>query len=248
MPKKIKAKADIDTTSGRVAYLLEKVYRGSMTAMGQDLGIHPSSIGNVIHGRRVPGREILTAIGSHPLVNSDWLMHGTGKPIRSDQSEAVEIGLPIAARPFKGLPSENPDRLDEVLYPVSRRLHRPSRYWVRIEDNHPFVLDDELKIAAGDMVLFEPEEERWPDKLTGKPCLAAITTDNLEQLRFGRCLSSAKGRVTDVDIYEDMSRGDEKHRRKYYKQHRGIQRKVEPARYRTSTRIVAVGIFRCGDC
>ena len=84
MPKKIRVRPDSSSIPGRVAWYLEKVWRGSKTAMGEDTGIHPSSIGNVIHGRRVPGREILTAIGAHPLVNSAWLMHGTGKPIQTD--------------------------------------------------------------------------------------------------------------------------------------------------------------------
>jgi len=248
MAKKIKTKPDTDTIPGRVVWYLEKIWRGSMTAMGEDTGIHPSSIGNVIHGRRVPGREILTAIGAHPLVNSDWLLHGTGKPIQTDERETAEIGLPIASRPFAGLPSENPDSLEDVLYPVSLRLHRSSRYWVRMTGNHPFVLDDELKIAAGDIVLFEPEQERWPKDLTGKPCLLAIIEDDGLVLRFGRCTSSKVRCATDVVLSVPYEKHDSKGRKGYHKDLTSIVLHEGPTGQPGTVDVVAVAVYRCGPC
>jgi hypothetical protein len=248
MVKKIKENPDTNTIPGRIVWLLEKLWHGSMTAMAKDIGLHPSSIGNVVHGRRAPGREILTAVGAHALVNSEWLMHGTGKPIRTDESDTVEIGLPIASRPFAGLPSQNPDALEEVLFPVSRRLHRPSRYWVRIGDGNPFTHDDQLKIAAGDMVLFEPEQERWPKALAGKPCLLAVFKEDMETLAYGRCLSSDVRCAADVAIYRQSLGDDLQEKHEYHKPPMAVQLDPHPFPTSTPVRIVALGVYRCGPC
>lgn len=249
MVKKIKETPDTNTIPGRIVWLLEKLWHGSMTAMAKDIGLHPSSIGNVVHGRRAPGREILAAVGAHALVNSEWLMHGTGKPIRTDESDTVEIGLPIASRPFAGLPSQNPDALEEVLFPVSRRLHRPSRYWVRIAGDHPFTRDDQLKIAPGDMVLFEPVQERWPKALVGKPCLLRVVLKEGEQmLVYGRCLSADVRCATDVKIYSP-SRGDLPNKEiNDQTRERSIQIDDVPLPPSAPVHAVALAIYRCGPC
>ncbi len=216
--------------------------------MGKDLGVHPSSIGNVIHGRRIPGREILSAIGAHPLINTEWLLYGIGKPIRTDEQETAEIGLPIASRPFVGLPSENPNCLEDYLYPVTRRLYRASRYWMKISEHHPFVQDDGLKIASGDMVLFEPNPQDWPDELTDKPCLITVPTHENLALKFARCISPVVRFTSDVLLYDTNHIHKTNKKTKYHKQPGVIQLNNTSVNHSTAVELIAVGIFRCGPC
>ena len=239
MPKRKPSNLDTTTVAGRVAWYLNKIWRGSATAMAKDVRLSPSSIGNVIHGRRSPGREIITAIGAHPLVNSEWLLHGIGTPMDSDD-QVGEFGLPIAARPFNGTPADNPDALEEALFPVSRRLYRASRYWMRIPAAHPFVHDAKLKIAAGDMLLFEPDTHRWPGDLAGFPCIASLADD--DTLLFGRCLSAKATTVAEVQLYGNP--GGTHTDDEYGKQYRHVQ--IGGSQETAPVHIAAVGVYRCG--
>jgi hypothetical protein len=65
----------------RVKWLLNKLWAGHQTRMADDIGVNQSSIGNVIHGRREPGRAMLMSIASVPLVNPAWLLTGEGSPL-----------------------------------------------------------------------------------------------------------------------------------------------------------------------
>ncbi len=268
MPNRIQPKLGTDTAGGRFAWFLEKLWHGSRTDMAKAIGVHSTSIAHVVLGRRPPGRELLTKLSAHPLVNERWLLHGVGTPLRSDETQSAELGLPIASVPFAGLPSEHPDLLEDALYPVSRRLHRPSRYWFRIDQGHPLGQDEQLQLRAGDCVLFEPDPAGWPKDLAGKPCLARFCSDAKEWLDFGRCLAPEVTRPEQVHLcgdgnfrtatQQDLSQEDAEMEARYGKRLRNIDiedpsTRSKPTKSSASdsprrVEVVAVGIFRCGPC
>jgi len=247
MAGKAEIPSDSDSIESRVAWLLHHVWKGSQTAMGRDIGLRPGSISNVITGKRTAGRSIITAISSHPLVNPAWLMHGLGAPLRSNESyDSSEAALPIAAAPFCGSPSDNPDLLEDGLYPAPKRLARPSRYWVRMTAKHPLVHDEQLRIREDDMVLFEPLRDNWPKSLRGKPCLLSANTDTSSQLYFARSNVASPHKQSHLNT--NVEPPEIKNSPDYHKLLRNVQLdKENPRPVDLPVIVEAVGIYRCGS-
>ena len=249
---------DVETVSGRVAWLMEKLWRGSQTEMSAYLGVTQGTIANILAGRRKPGRTLLPALAAHPLVNEQWLREGVGSPLLPEATGPVgEAALPIAQKLFAGMPHEHPDCLAEVLHPVSQRLCRRSRSWIHVDEpHHPFAADPKLPLRVGDWLLMEPDSSNWPDDLRGKPCLANVKLSDRRLL--GCCrgeTSTAVSKTThDFDFLGQLPEGIEDHKSLF---HEGrLKSNIDldqpattrhPRLKRLPVKVVAVGIYRCGD-
>ena len=162
--------AKLSEVALRIGWLLKKVWQGSQTKMARDIGVSQSVISHVVVGRQEPGRKLLAAIASNPLVNSRWLITGEGEPLVAQFTEPGRRALYVATGLFEGLPEEHSECLGSMLE-VPLRLYRATRYWVEIPADCSLVSDNSLKIAAGDLVLFEPDRHGWPVDLKGHPCI-----------------------------------------------------------------------------
>ena len=77
---------DTATVTGRIAWLMQKLWRGSQTEMAAYLGVAQGTIANVLSGRRTAGRVLLSKLAAHPLVNDKWLHEGSGSPLLQEAS------------------------------------------------------------------------------------------------------------------------------------------------------------------
>lgn len=174
-----------DRTSKRVLVLLNKIWGGNQSRMAADIGMSQSAVSNVVTGRQTPGRKLLAAISGHPLINGAWLLTGDGDPLLPVAAESGTKALYVAKRLFAGAPEDNGDCLGP-LYEVPARYYRPSRYWLRITNDHSFARHESLCLRAGDMVLFDCDTSGWPANISGHPCIA--TSDD-QSLRCDHILS-----------------------------------------------------------
>lgn len=256
----MKKKTPIKTTeiADRIGWLMQKLWRGSQTAMAADLGVTQGTIGNVLARRRKPGRMLLAALASHPLVNESWLHNGLGSPLVMEATGAgSEAALPIAREPFGGFPEQHPEYLAEVLHPVPRRLYRPSRYWVHIDrDDHPLALAPSFAVQNGDWILMEPDQANWPKDLRGKHCLASVTIATAGT-RFVYCqdVSAPDGTGSTLDfnflgqLQEELDDTESlKHEGKELR-YIDTGRISSPSGHsrKSSVTVVAIPIYRCGD-
>jgi transcriptional regulator with XRE-family HTH domain len=249
---------DTSNLEGRLAWLMEKLWRGSQTAMASDLGVTQGTIANILAGRRKPGRSLLSTLAGHPLINSDWLLDGVGSPIVLEATGAGgEAALPIARKLFAGLPDDHPDCLAEVLHPVSRRLYRRSRYWIHTDGpEHPFARTPKSPIQAGDWVLMEPDSGNWPDDLRGRLCLSQVVSSDGDLLFCCRndAATNGCGTTIDFDFLDQLPPEIEDAKALYHEGRlkRGFPSAAEPAACpgqarRLPVQVVAVAIHRCGD-
>ena len=250
---------DTKTLPGRMAWLLEKLWRGSQTAMAADLEVTQGTIANVLAGRRKPGRTVLSALTAHPLVNEDWLREGRGAPLVLEATGAAgEAALPLARELFAGMPEDHPECLAEVLYPVPRRLYRASRYWLHIDEpGHPYASDPKSPVQAGDWVLMEPDSSSWPNDLRSRLCIAQIASPEGNQLLCCQDLESpdGTGTTTNFDFLGQLPSGVEStdshgpHGREQRVIDLGAQKETDsPGREReVVVEVVAVAVYRCGD-
>jgi hypothetical protein len=235
-------KRELSELATRVEWLLKNVWEGVQVKMASDIGVTQSAISNIVTGRQQPGRKFLAAVASNPAINSKWLISGDGEPLARPNSEPGRRALYVARTLFEGLPDDHGDCLGDMLE-VPLRLYRPSRYWFEIPAGCSLVSAPELKISAGDLVLFEPDQKGWPDSIKGHPCIiksadgdlsltyaadhrgntASInsSTDSPKAETFeGRCLR-------DVMFYDEMPSDNA-----------GVSKR--------QPEIVAIGIFRMG--
>ncbi len=248
-----------DSLIGRIKWFQQKLWSGSQSRMAADLGVSQGALSNVLLGKRSPGPKILSALAAHPVVNADWLTTGDGDALltRPEQSGIAEIGLPVAKQLFFGLPFDHPSHLEDYLYPVRRKLFRPSRYWVEIDASSPLCADKHLKIGAGDHVLFEPDAEGWPADTRGYPCIVLGGRGKKKWLAFGKLVKTAQ-QVRDADDVEllgtDLSgaRDDSQDKvpgsdRFYRVTEIDSELFQQPARHVPGAlKVAAVGIYRCG--
>jgi len=258
LKKKKSTVQDTSTLVGRLAWLMEKLWRGSQTAMATDLGVTQGTIANILAGRRKPGRALLSALAGHPLINADWLFDGVGPPLMPGATgTGEEAALPIARKLFAGLPDDHPDCLAEVLHPVSRRLYRRSRYWIHIDGpEHPFARTPKSPVQAGDWVLMEPDSGNWPDDLRGKLCLSQVASSDGDLLICCRndAATNGCGTTIDFDFLGQLSPGIEDvnslHRDGRLLRNTDLTTEGTNSSgvvKRLPVRVVAVAIHRCGD-
>lgn len=237
----------------RFRWALQSVFGGSQTDMASALECSQSMISRIVTGRREPGPQLLNALANYPALVKRWVLTGEGKALRADSLDFEgEAALPVALKPFIGLPFDRPELLEELLYPTPRSLCRRSRYWVRAAAGHPLVNDEGFNIAAGDMVLVEPDSANWPMKLRGTACLVRIAIGNSEQLLWARNLSAKDGHgdTRDYDFLgqrpsdvEDVNALRDKTGRHYLAIDLGDSKSIP----KSPVEVVAVAIFRCGS-
>ena len=234
--------AKLSEVALRIDWLLKKVWQGSQTKMARDIGVSQSVISHVVVGRQEPGRKLLAAIASNSLVNSRWLITGEGEPLVAQFTEPGRRALYVARTLFQGLPDDHGDCLGDMLE-VPLRLYRPSRYWFEIPVDCPLILVSSLKIAVGDLVLFEPDQKGWPDTIKGHPCIIK-DTDN--RLTFTHVTDQQDGSVS-ISNSTDKSR-DDSHDGKRFREftfHDDVpSQKVSSQSVKAP--IIAIGIFRMG--
>jgi len=163
----------------RIDWVLKKVWHGSQTKMARDIGVSQSVISHVIVGRQEPGRKLLAAIASNPVINSTWLITGEGDPLVSQITEPGRRALYIARSLFEGLPEENSECLGSM-QEVPLRYYRRSRYWIEVESGNPLTSISMLNVKVGDFVLFEPDAKNWPANLVGHPCIVRTEHGDLQ--------------------------------------------------------------------
>lgn len=234
--------AKLSEVALRIDWLLKKVWQGSQTKMARDIGVSQSVISHVVVGRQEPGRKLLAAIASNSLVNSRWLITGEGEPLVAQFTEPGRRALYVARTLFEGLPDDHGDCLGDMLE-VPLRLYRPTRYWFEIPADCPLVSVSSLKIAVGDLMLFEPDQKGWPDSIKGHPCIIK-DTDN--RLTFTHVTDQQDGSVS-ISSSTDKSR-DDSHDGKRFREftfHDEVpSQKVSSQSVKAP--IIAIGIFRMG--
>ncbi len=250
---------DMREVRDRLHWLMDKLWRSSQTAMARDLGVTQGTIGNILAGRRKPGRVLLDGLASHPLVNEEWLRSGDGPPLLVDSPvDAGELALPIARELFAGGPYDSPECLEPVLYPVSRRLYRRSRYWLRVDSqNHPFANTPNMPVREGDWVLLESDRHAWPKDLRGKGCVIRVRGET--ELLCAMNVSSVKGRGMTSDYRHVGPHGNPNITAEVSGERKGRKRvidlvdsesakpdKVENVEVK-NVEVVAVAIYRCGE-
>ncbi len=234
---------ELSELAKRVEWLLKNVWEGVQVKMASDIGVTQSAISNIITGRQQPGRKFLAAVASNPAINSKWLISGDGEPLARPNSEPGRRALYVARTLFEGYPDDHGDCLGDMLE-VPLRLYRPTRYWFEIPAACPLVSVSSLKIAVGDLVLFEPDQKGWPDSIKGHPCivksadvqlsLSHVTDHRGNTVSISNSVANSKEHTLDGRHLRDVTFSDEKP-----SENAGASKR--------QPEIVAIGIFRMGD-
>lgn len=154
--------ADPSTPAGRVRWVLEKLFGGSQSRMAAAFGLSQAAISNVLRGQRIPGREMLMVIGSHPLLSLSWMLTGDGEPIEKlDEKKSQADALPIVDRPLPSSPGLSRSLLSGEHYPTARHFVSPTRYWLRVQPVHLAHLPDDPDVRPGVMLLIETDKSLW---------------------------------------------------------------------------------------
>ncbi len=233
---------ELSELAKRVEWLLKNVWEGVQVKMASDIGVTQSAISNIITGRQQPGRKFLAAVASNPAINSKWLISGDGEPLARPNSEPGRRALYVARTLFEGLPDDHGDCLGDMLE-VPLRLYRPTRYWFEIPADCPLVSVSSLKIAVGDLMLFEPDQKGWPDSIKGHPCIIK-DTDN--RLTLTHVTDQQDGSVS-ISSSTDKSM-DDSHDGKRFREFT-FHDEVPSQKVRSQSvkaPIIAIGIFRMG--
>ena len=170
-PQKTHVVVDQSTPGGRIAWLLQKIWRGSQSRMAADTGVSQSAVSNVATGRRAPGRKILATVSAHPLVNATWLLTGEGEPLVREEQPGHPGGhfCPVADCLLPGPPRDCRDQLTGQYRPVTAPDYTEYRYWLQI-DTEDLVGQG---LHRGDWLLLDTDGS-WlqrPKVLVGQPCV-----------------------------------------------------------------------------
>ena len=159
---------DESTAGGRVNMLLRKIWGNSQSKMAKEIGVSQAAISNVVTGKRPPGRNILSCIAAHPLVNAGWLLTGEGSLCTLSPSQPTF--LPIAKEPLPGSPAEHRQYLSDYA-PVAEADYADGRYWLASTTDrfakHGILVGDRLLITTDRSWLTRPQ------MIVGQPCVVA---------------------------------------------------------------------------
>jgi len=234
--------AKLSEVALRIDWLLKKVWQGSQTKMARDIGVSQSVISHVVVGRQEPGRKLLAAIASNSLVNSRWLITGEGEPLVAQFTEPGRRALYVARTLFEGFPDDHGECLGDMLE-VPLRLYRPTRYWFEIPADCPLVSVSSLKIAVGDLVLFEPDQKGWPDSIKGHPGIVKSADGDLS-LTYA---ADHRGNTVSINSSTDSPKADTFEGRCLRDVMFHDEKPSENAgASKLLVEIVAIGIFRMG--
>lgn len=193
-------KSKLSDTAERVDWVLKKVWGGSQTRMAEEIGVSQSAISNVVTGRQEPGRKFLASVAGNSLINSTWIITGQGDPLVTLGSEAGRRAAYVARQLFEGRPDEHGDCLGHMLE-VPLPFYRPSRYWLQVDGTSPLIEAEQLRIAVGDIILFEPDPTGWPTDLAHHPCVRRsvdqqLCVDSIVKSNSRRFWTSGSGAQT----------------------------------------------------
>jgi len=234
--------AKLSDVALRVDLLLKKVWQGSQTKMARDIGVSQSVVSHVVVGRQEPGRKLLAAIASNPLVNPRWLITGEGEPLVAQFTEPGRRALYVATGLFEGLPEEHSECLGSMLE-VPLRFYRATRYWYEIPEGCPLVSSSSLKVAVGDLVLFEPDRNGWPVSIKGHPCIIKDTDGRLSFAHVTDQHDNTVSISSSADNLKEDSFDGKRFREYTFHDEVPSQETSSP---RVQAPIVAIGIFRMG--
>jgi hypothetical protein len=169
----LKAEENWDSPGGRARWLLAHRWKGSRSAMANDIGVSLTGLINVVTGAQEPGRRLLTAIATSTDVNPAWLLMGKGEPFLSS-------GIPVAHHVLPGSPQERPDLLTDEKGDEVRDLYSPSRYWLKILRGNPLIRYPFHKVKVNDMLLMETKRTSFPEEdcLVQNLCVIRIPGTN----------------------------------------------------------------------
>ena len=157
-----------DETRERVKYLLAHLWRGRQREMARSVGVTQGLLSKVVNGQQAPGPRLLTALAAHPDVNGEWLRTGAGQPLYLPE----EGSLPVSYGLLPGPPLRYPHLLSGARHPVARVHDRETRYWLLLGPTSPLVREPGLRLASGDLLLFEADAgwTRQPNLTHGRLC------------------------------------------------------------------------------
>jgi hypothetical protein len=141
----------------RVRFLLDRLFEGNKLRMAKYIGCSHTAVTRIVLDRQKPGFTILKGLAKHEQVNATWLLTGSGEPLHAEPREGWSLPL-LNAIPA-GPPQEHPEYISDQIFPVARQYYRPSRYWLPVPEEWPFLKDEASAIKAGDLLLVETDRE-----------------------------------------------------------------------------------------
>ena len=170
--------ADLSTPAGRVAWVLKRVWQGSQSKMGRDIGVTQSAVSAIVTGTRRPGNRFLAKLAAYPMVNANWLFNGLGEPLVAEEQPGLggRYFCPVADVPLAGSPRNFRDQLTGFYRPVAAPDFDEDRYWFRVTGD-----DFAVKgVIAGDWLLMDASGTwlKQPQMITGQPCVVRAGRTN----------------------------------------------------------------------
>ena len=167
---------NLSTPAGRVAWVLQRVWQGSQSRMGRDIGVTQSAVSAIVTGKRKPGRRFLAQLAAYPMINANWLFNALGEPlvVEEQPGHGGHYFCPVAAGPLPGPPRGCREKLTGQYRPVAAPDFSEDRYWLMV-DTDEFA---DKGLLEGDWLLVDADNS-WlerPETIAGQPCVVRAGT------------------------------------------------------------------------
>ena len=186
-------KKTLSEAQKRIVWVLENLYGGRRSAMAKGTGVSLTGIIKVVTGQQDAGRQLLEKVASNRGINPGWLLTGEGAPLRG-------AALPVAEACLPGLPEDCRDHFIGESVPEVAELYSPTRYWLKLDATEWAVQPPgtllstdsefaaETKLAAGDLLLMESAEDRFPtmEGFHGRWCAVRRPGRGATEIRLAR--------------------------------------------------------------
>ena len=137
----------------RVAWLLNRIWAGSQSAMARDVGISQSTVSRVVSNQLDLSPRFLRLLAKDPRVNAAWIHEGVGQPLQ--ESTADDSTLPIFNRLLSAAELTSAAVPSAERQPVASELCLPARYFLRLNGSDAVVQPSAHGLLAGDRMLFQ---------------------------------------------------------------------------------------------
>ena len=151
-------KRDREAIRERIQWLLETLFGGSQAAMARAAGVSPSLVSRVVSRGLMPGAQLVAGLASHPAINRQWLVEGTGPPLTQAEESVGDPLLPVS----ETLLHDSPHRCAGMFVgarPTARLYYAISRYWYLVSD--PATTPRMLNCESGDLLLVDTNVSRY---------------------------------------------------------------------------------------